>query len=154
MVDLNKLTELRNQIRDCEQEISTLEAYLKGDVQNKSTARSSKADELKNTIIEDQIDETVVDPIEATYHCLNIAICLLKDKSIKQLTPQLRSLFDTLVIPNIGSVNEEIRIFAVKAMNLICILKVEIAQKYVPLLLEMIQNDMKEIVIDGKIIFF
>ena len=151
MVDLNKLSEVRTQIKNCEQEIVTLEAFLKGDIQNESPVHQiNTTNDLKKSIVEDAIEENI-DPIEATYHCLSIAICLLKDTSIKQITPQLRSLFDTLVIPNIASVNEEIRINTVKAMNLICILKVEIAQKYVPLLLEMIQHDMKEVVIHGKI---
>jgi len=37
-------------------------------------------------------------------------------------------------------------------MSLLCILKLEIAQKYVPLLLEMIQHDMKDVVIEGELI--
>ena len=103
------------------------------------------------TVINDTVEEPVVqDPIECTQHCLNIAICLLKDTNITQITPQLRSLFDNLIIPNIVSVNEDIRINSVKAMSLLCILKLEIAQKYLPLLMNMIQHDMKDVVIAGK----
>jgi len=156
VIDLNMLSDLRTQIKQCEDEIILLEKFLKGDIQKENgTVETDKGPvdmtRIDETIIND--GETVVNPIECTYHCLNIAICLLKDASLTQITPQLRSLFDNLIIPNIGSVNEEIRINAVKAMSLLCILKLEIAQKYVPLLLEMIQHDMKDVVIEGEPIY-
>ena len=87
------------------------------------------------------------DPIERANHCLQLAVCLMEDLEIKALTPQLRSLCDTLILPNIGSPNEEIRYLSVKALGLTCILKLELAQKYTPLLLEMIQRDKKEVVL-------
>jgi len=137
VVDLNMLSELRTQIKECEDEIVLLEKYLKGDVPEVDEG-PVEAEAGDVTVVNER--EATVSPIECTYHCLSVAICLLKDGSLTQITPQLRSLFDSLIIPNIGSVNEEIRINAVKAMSLLCILKLEIAQKYVPLLLEMIQH--------------
>jgi len=144
VVDLNMLSELRTQIKECEDEIVLLEKYLKGDVTEVDES-PEEAEAGDVTVVNES--EAAVSPIECTYHCLSVAICLLKDGSLTQITPQLRSLFDSLIIPNIGSVNEEIRINAVKAMSLLCILKLEIAQKYVPLLLEMIQHDMNEILL-------
>jgi condensin complex subunit 3 len=91
--------------------------------------------------------EEPINPIERENHCLQLAICLMEDLDIKNLTPQLRSLCDTLILPNIGSIVEEIRFLAVKALCLTCMLKLELAQKYTPLLLEMIQRDKKEVVL-------
>lgn len=159
MVDLNKLSELRTLIKECEDEIALLEAYLRGDAQkdrNKKNSINNNNNNTTGTLIEPEVDEETmqtgieVDPIEVTYHCLSIAICLLKDKSMVQITPQLRSLFDNLIIPNFSSVDMEIRLTSVKAMSLLLILKLEIAQKYLPLLLEMIKNDHKPVVIEGK----
>lgn len=155
-VDLNKLSELRTQIKECEDEIALMEGYLKGDIQKKNTSVHGNTLELveaEPAAADKVATEAEQDPTECILHCLNLAICLLKDTSIVQITPQLRSLFDSLIIPNIGSVNEEIRINAVRAMSLLCILKLEIAQKYVPLLLEMIQHDMKDVVIAGRKLF-
>jgi hypothetical protein len=151
-VDLNKLSELRTQIKDVEDEIALMEGYLKGDIKRKNESIHGNTLELVEPVAEADREDTqpVQDPTECIIHCLNIAYCLLKDVSIVQITPQLRSLFDILVIPNIGSVNEDIRVMAVKVMSLILILKVEIAQKYMPLLLEMIQHDMKDVVIAGN----
>ncbi len=39
-----------------------------------------------------------VHSIEIVIHCLQISICLLQDMEMKQLTPQLRSLCDSLVV--------------------------------------------------------
>jgi hypothetical protein len=94
--------------------------------------------------------QPVQDPTECIIHCLNIAYCLLKDVSIVQITPQLEHLFDSLVIPNIESVTEDLSIMAVKVMSLILILKLEIAQKYIRLLLEMIKTKTKNVVIAGN----
>ena len=91
--------------------------------------------------------EDPVDPVERAKHCLQLAICLMEDLEIKTLTPQLRSLCDTLILPNIGSPSEEIRNLSVRALGLTCMLKLDLAQKYTPLLLEMIQQDKKEVVL-------
>ena len=147
LVDLNKLSELRTQIKECEDKIVQLTSYLNGDMLQQQNSVNATPVAARDEVA--AVTSIENDPVECTLHCLNIAICLLQDPSLKAITPQLRSLFDSLIIANIGSVNEQIRINAVKALNLICILKLEIAQKYVPLLLEMIQHDMKEVVIEA-----
>lgn len=139
-VDMNRLNEIRNQIKEVEDELADLQAKLV-DAPTKQT-NSTQLNKSVTTINHD-------DPIEIDFHCLNIAICLLEDQSLKTLTPQIRSLCDSLIIPNISSVNEELRSMSVCALGLACILKLEMAQKYVPLFLEVIQRDKKEIVIEA-----
>jgi condensin complex subunit 3 len=139
-IDMNKLSELRVQIKEVEDEI----ANLQNKQQNPQPAPAPVVEQ--QPVTEPSIH---FDPIESAYHCLQISICLLQDMDLKQLTPQLRSLCDTLIIPNIGSVNEELRALSVRALNLLCILKLELAQKFMPLLLEIIQCDKKDVVIEA-----
>jgi condensin complex subunit 3 len=145
-IDMNKLSELRSQIKEVEDEISQLQDQL--------TGRANAAVALPTVVPSSSTaapvePEPEFDPIESAFHCLQLAICLLQDVELKTLSPQLRSLCDNLILPNISSVNEELRAISVRALNLICILKLEVAQKYVPLLLEIIQRDKKEIVIEA-----
>lgn len=144
-IDMNLLSELRVQIKEVEEELANL--------QNKQLNPTPLAAVNPAPIIVEQsapVEPSIhFDPIESAYHCLQISICLLQDMDLKQLTPQLRSLCDTLIIPNIGSVNEELRALSVRALNLLCILKLELAQKFMPLLLEIIQCDKKDVVIEA-----
>ena len=70
-----------------------------------------------------------------TFHCLQLTVCLLEDTEIQSLNPQLRELFNSLIITSIGSIHEDIRGLAVRALNLICILNFDIAQNYLIILL-------------------
>ena len=144
-VDANRLFELR--IKDVGEEAAPMEGSgQKGDIEKKNESIYGNILEL----VDREDAQPVQDPTECIIHCLNIAYCLLKDVGIVRITPQLESLFESLVIPNIGSASEDIRIMVLKVMGLILILKLEIAQKYVPLLLEMIQHKRKDVVIAGN----
>lgn len=144
-VDMNRLNEIRNQIKEVEDEIALLQAKLV-DGPSKSDSNLPVAADTNHA---DSLSAKIDDPVEIDYHCLNLAICLLEDQALKSLTPQIRSLCDNLIIPNISSVNEELRSLSVCALGLACILKLEMAQKYVPLFLEVIQRDKREIVIEA-----
>jgi hypothetical protein len=168
-VDINMLSELRNKIAACEKEITTLQNQLNGNVAasgaaNKANKKSitespttpSVANNQSKTItptnaqhVQDKSKEEEVDPILCHEHCLHLTICLLQDVEIKTLTPHIRSLYDNLVLDNIGSVDERNRMLAVRALNLMGILKIDIAQKYFPLLLEIILHDKKMVVIEA-----
>lgn len=167
-VDINMLSELRNKITACEEEISTLQNHLNGN--NASAAATSQVNRKSRTetpmtplvsnnqnttttpvniqYVQEQSQEKV-DPILCHEHCLHLAICLLQDVEIKILTPHIRSLYDNLVLENMCSVDEQNRMLAVRALNLIGILKIDIAQKYFPLLLEIIHRDKKMVVIEA-----
>ncbi len=156
-LDLNRLAELRVEIKAKEDEIAQLQAQLNGG--NSATAApvpnppatpvsNEKSASEPNQQQQTQAENTF-DPIAVAHHCLKLAICLLRDPELKVLTPQIRSLCDTLIIPNIGSVHEEIRASAVKALTLVCILKLDFGQKFVPLLLEIIQRDKKDVVVEA-----
>lgn len=155
-IDINLLSELRNKINKCEEEITKLQDQLTNInkpptpvVQNQSKRASSIVNEPVDLEQQQQETEDEVDPLVCIDHCLRLAICLLQDVEIKTITPHIRSLFDNLILDNISSVDEQIRVLSVRALNLICILKLEIAQKYVPLLLEMISRDKKQVVIEA-----
>ena len=163
--DLNRLTELRNKIKDVEDEIAAYSAKLTGCASNAAVAQQANvaaapvqtatvAAETQTAAVTPSSEHTVdseqpFDPEEAALHCLNLAVCLLKDPELKSLPPQIRSLCETLIITNIGSIREEIRAVAVKALNMVCILKLDMAQRFVPLLVEIIQRDKREIVIEA-----
>lgn len=91
----------------------------------------------------------VVDPDEITYHCLLLAVCLLQDVQLKTLSPRIRSLFDNLVLPSVGNIKEDVRGIATRALGLICILNIDMAKKYVYLLLQIIEQDKKEIMLEA-----
>ncbi len=67
----------------------------------------------------------------------------------KEFTPHILSLFEDLILTNINSGDENIRALAVRALNLICILNIEIAKRYVPDLLKIIQIDKKHVAIEA-----
>lgn len=166
---MTRLTELREAIRACEDEISSMQAKLDGAPSAAAAAASNKSHKADangdpNSIqnlspikateagANDQAASApvqVVDTLEVITHCLRLALCLLQDADLKTLTPQLRSLCDTIILPNIGSINEDVRALAVRTLSLICILKLELAQRYVHLLLQIMEKDQKEIVIEA-----
>lgn len=159
-VDMNRLAELREAIKQCEDEINSLQEKIdNGGLQPQQSATSANNNHTivpapgERTTVEAHTTHSeppvIADPIECTFHCLKLALCLLQDTELKNLTPQIRSLFDSLILSNIGSVNEEIRALSVRCLNLVCILKLEMAQKYVPLLLKVIEKDKKEIVLEA-----
>jgi condensin complex subunit 3 len=155
---MNKLSDLRVEIKSVEDELAQLQAQLTGASTTTTTAsanllNSASGVNQNQTAIQPAQDqpaqESTFDPIESAYHCLELAVCLLQDLDLKSLAPQLRSLCDTLILPNIGSVHEHIRLISVRALNLVCILKLELAQKYVPLLIEIINCDQKPVIIEA-----
>jgi hypothetical protein len=162
-VDMNKLSELRVEIKSVEDELAQLQAQLTGAATATTTNANSNQSTLVNTVtgvnqnqatiqqpeMNQPTEECTFDPVESAYHCLELAVCLLQDLDLKTLTPQLRSLCDNLILPNIGSVHEHIRLISVRALNLVCILKLELAQKYVPLLIEIINCDQKPVIIEA-----
>ena len=172
-VDVNKVSEVRVQIKECEDEIARLHALVLNDGQqptpptlvsapssrvSQATATSSAtssnsggACETVSTNQEEQEQQAAAafDPVECAHHCLQLSLCLLQDVELRTLTPQLRSLCDTLVLANVSSVDEELRALAIRALGLICILKLDVAQKYVPLLLEVVQRDKREVMLEA-----
>jgi len=160
-VDMNKLSELRVEIKLVEDELAQLQAQLTGAstttttntnqtiLPNSTTMVNQNQTALQQTENNQPAQESTFDPVESAYHCLELAVCLLQDLDLKTLTPQLRSLCDNLILPNIGSVHEHIRLISVRALNLVCILKLELAQKYVPLLIEIINCDQKPVIIEA-----
>lgn len=161
-VDMTRLTELREAIRACEDEISSMQAKLDGAPAavvaavggNKATKPVENTDSgVQNlssiTAPAEPTQTQAVDSTEVVLHCLRLALCLLQDSELKTLTPQLRSLCDTVILPNIGSINEDVRALAVRALSLTCILKLDLAQRYVHLLLQIIEKDQKEIVVEA-----
>lgn len=153
-VDINKLAELRESIRACEDEISTLQSKLDGSAVQQPPPPPPPAPVADLSPIRAQSVAAPavivpVDPFEATAHCLRLSLCLLTDPDLKNLTPQMRSLCDTLILPNIGSVNEELRALATRALSLVCLLKLEMAQKYIHLLIKIMEKDKMEIVVEA-----
>ncbi|RNA41325.1 condensin complex subunit 3 isoform X2 [Brachionus plicatilis] len=140
-VDMNRLNEIRTEIKEVEDELADLQTQLM-DGPAKSTSNREQEVNADESAKQD-------DPVELDYHCLHIAICVLEDKALKGLSAQIRCLTDSLIVPNISSVNEELRLLSVCALGLVCILKVDMARKYVPLFLEVMQRDKKEIVIEA-----
>ena len=45
--------------------------------------------------------------------------------------------------------NVDISVLAIRALNLLCIFKLELAQRYIPLLIEIIQNNQKDVMIEA-----
>jgi hypothetical protein len=128
-VDMTRLSELRKQIAAVEEEIAALTALLTGvnntaiSANSITTNNSTNAEAVPPSVSESAVTSVVepveaFDPVEAAHHCLKLAVCLLKDPELKSMPPQIRSLCDTLIITNIGSVNEHIRTVAVRALNL------------------------------------
>jgi hypothetical protein len=153
-VDINKLAELRESIRACEDEISILQSKLDGSAMQQPPPPPPPAPVADLSPIRAQSVAAPavivpVDPFEATAHCLRLSLCLLTDPDLKNLTPQMRSLCDTLILPNIGSVNEELRALATRALSLVCLLKLEMAQKYIHLLIKIMEKDKMEIVVEA-----
>jgi condensin complex subunit 3 len=153
-IDINQLSELRTKIAECEEQITSLQDQLMHGC-NTNTPKiiintpSTPQQQQQQTPVIQVEEEEEIDPIICIDHCLRLAICLLQDIELKAITPHIRSLFENLILTNISSVDEQIRVLAVRALNLICILKIDIAQKYVPLLLEMIQRDKKQVIIEA-----
>lgn len=147
-VDLNFLGQLREEISAIEDELKTLQATKSGASSTLGSSGKPQAESVQESNVAPGMAHEF-DPIESAMHCLKLASCLLKDTDIKSLTPQIRSLCDTLIITNISCVDEDVRQEAVMALNLVCILKLELAQRYIPLLLEIIQRDKKEIMMEA-----
>jgi len=150
-IDMNMLSELREDIKKCDIEISTLTAELNGSNSNSESLskQPSETATANGSESESQANSEQFDPIECAYHCLKLSLCLLEDPELKTINPQIRSLCDTLIVENISCVNEEIRTLAVRALNLICILKLEVAQKYMPLFVKIVQSDKKDVMLEG-----
>jgi hypothetical protein len=129
-VDMVKLGELRDKLREVDESIAKLIAE-KDAIEN---IQLTPALELKSpSKRQKQVDSSF--EVDNTFHCLQLTVCLLEDTEIQSLNPQLRELFNSLIITSIGSIHEDIRGLAVRALNLICILNFEIAQKYLIILL-------------------
>jgi hypothetical protein len=155
---------LRLKIKACDDEIEVLQAKLnepktpalisaKTPQRASINSREQEAMEVPEVLVINaaQTNQTndVVDPDEITYHCLLLAVCLLQDVQLKTLSPRIRSLFDNLVLPSVGNIKEDVRGIATRALGLICILNFDIAKKYVYLLLQIIEQDKKEIMLEA-----
>jgi condensin complex subunit 3 len=148
-IDIEKLAHIRQQIKDVEEEMTCLQNQLD---RNSSTPPSQPTSKVTESMEVDASTTNQNEPFDSekiASHSLEIAICMLKDNEVKTLLPQLRSICDTLILPNICSVNEHIRILSVRALNLICIIKLEMARKYVPLFLQFLKRDKTNCVIEA-----
>ncbi len=72
---------------------------------------------LRNATPQKVCDKQMSLTEEKINHCLRLAIFLMEDLDYKDFTPQLQSLYDTLILSNIGSKVEETRPLAVKAVQ-------------------------------------
>ena len=132
-VDMVKLGELRDKLREVDEAITKLIAE-KDELENiQLTPALDVEPASSSTKKQKQIDSSF--EVDNTFHCLQLTVCLLEDTEIQSLNPQLRELFNSLIITSIGSIHEDIRGLAVRALNLICILNFDIAQNYLIILL-------------------
>ena len=99
-VDMVKLGELREKLRDTEEEIAKLMAE-KSSLENiQLTPAVDIDDESGGSAQVSKKQSKQVDTsfeVDNTFHCLQLTICLLEDTEIKSLYPQLRELFNSLV---------------------------------------------------------
>ncbi len=93
---MNKLAELRSQIKEIEEEISEVQSELT------STENILLAPAVIFNDIEEPVkkNKKIIDKamnFENIFHCLELAVCLLEDIELTTLTPQIRTLCDSLV---------------------------------------------------------
>ena len=86
-----KLADLRDKLKATEEEIAKLQAELASIENIQLTPVVNEVKKPKEKRLDTSFE------LDNTYHCLQLSVCLLEDIEVKNLTPQLRELCDTLV---------------------------------------------------------
>lgn len=94
-------------------------------------------------------DMKMTNQSDTTYRCLQLTVSLLQDSDLKNLSPKIRSLAIDLVLPNVGSEDENLRGISTRALGLICIKDLGLAKKYFEVFLMMIEKDSMKIMLEA-----
>ncbi|XP_065184105.1 condensin complex subunit 3-like [Sycon ciliatum] len=114
------------------------------DIHMPMTEQTMDADQLQSTLANMSLSVEHV-PLEALLKCLSVLQELLLDVTRPSLSPSLRALTDSLVLPCIQTPDPVIREAAVKCLGLCCLLSLDFARQHMLLFLQALEVDVEEV---------
>jgi hypothetical protein len=147
--DLNELADNRSKLKLLQDQEIEFEQQIKK-YQNMETIPTALVSNLQQQEHQQKRTKTnrlpcdEADQFTIQYHCLKLTICILEDKELKKETPELRSIFDCLIVKNLSNEDETLRLLSLRALNLFCVLSLSTSKKFVPVLSQAIKHDRAE----------
>ena len=92
--DMNKLTQLREEIKLIDEELKTIQAEVNGKSDVMDIPPQQQKQDQNNNVLDTSME------LDTVYHCLQLSVCLLEDvelKSYPKSISQIRALLDSLV---------------------------------------------------------
>ncbi|XP_013389850.1 condensin complex subunit 3-like [Lingula anatina] len=147
-----ELNQLRDQLDQCvQQQEFEKAAEIKSKVSDLQTSKASLIDSMLPTTQEVREEKN---DAATLLKCMTIAGELLQGLTIRELTPVLQTLIESLILPGFQNEDPAVRNAAVRALGLCCIISKEAARSHLVLFIQVSQVDQETVKITAlKVIF-